>query len=189
MTALPIKRSKLSVIIIEKKGGGIDTIFLRDKDFKFCLNCRECMQNPGPNPEPCVQIDTMKEIVEKLECADALVLASPTNLGSVTALFKRFMERLSVYAYWSWGSPAPKYRKDNIPKKEKKKALLVSSSAAPGILSRWFFSTIRQLKYTARIIGANPIGIINNGLIAMSSDKKLTEKDIKKIKKQADKIL
>ena len=49
-----------------KKGGGIDTIFLRDKDFKFCLNCRECMQNPGPNPEPCVQIDTMKEIVEKI---------------------------------------------------------------------------------------------------------------------------
>lgn len=174
---------------LRKKGAEIDTIFLRDEDFKFCLNCRECMQKPGNNPEPCVQIDAMKEIVEKLELADALVLASPTNLGSVTALFKRFMERLSVYAFWPWGAASPKYRKDVLPKKEKKKALLVSSSAAPGILSRCFFSTIRQLKYTARIIGANPVGIINNGLIAMSSNKKLIEKDIKKIKKQADKIL
>lgn len=174
---------------LRKKGAEIDTISLRDEDFHFCLNCRECMQKPGNNPEPCVQIDAMKEIVEKLECAYALVLASPTNLGSVTALFKRFMERLSVYAYWPWGAPAPKYRKDGLPKKDQKKALLVSSSAAPSIIARWFFSTIRQLKYTARIIGANPIGIINNGMIAMSSDKKLTDKEIKKIKIEADKLL
>lgn len=174
---------------LRKKGAKIDAIFLRKEDFHFCLNCRECMQKTGPNPEPCIQIDAMKIIVEKLEHADAYVFASPTNLGSVTALFKRFMERLSVYAYWPWGAASPKYRKDVLPKKERKKALLVSSSAAPGILSRWFFSTIRQLKYTARIIGANPIGIINNGLIAMSSDKKLNSKDINKIKKQADKLL
>jgi len=78
------------------------------------------MQKPGPNPEPCVQIDAMKEIVEKLERADALVLASPTNLGSVTSLFKRFMERLSVYAFWPWGAASPKYRKDVLPKNQRK---------------------------------------------------------------------
>lgn len=174
---------------LEKKGAEVEIIFLRNEDFHFCLNCRECMQKSGTTPEPCIQIDSMKKIVEKLEFADAYVFASPTNLGSVTALFKRFMERLSVYAYWPWGAPSPKYRKDGIPKKEQKKALLVSSSAAPRILARWFFSTIRQLKYTARIIGANPVSIINNGLVAMSSDKILFEKNIKKIKEEADKLL
>lgn len=170
------------------KGAEIDSILLRDENFHFCLNCRECMQKKGNDPEPCVQIDAMAKIVEKLECADAYVLASPTNLGSATAIFKRFMERLSVYAYWPWGAPSPKYRKDNL-KGERKKALIVSSSAAPGILARWFFSTIRQLKYTARIIGANHVGIINNGMIAKVQNTKLTDKEIKKIKKQAEKLL
>ena len=174
---------------LRNKDVEIEIIVLREEEFQYCLNCRECMQKSGSKPEPCVQIDSMKEIIEKLEHADAYVFASPTNLGSVTAIFKLFMERLSVYAYWPWGAAAPTYRKDGIPKKDQKKALLVSSSAAPGILARWFFSTIRQLKYTARIIGANPVGIINNGMIATSSNKKLTDKEIMKIKKQTGKLL
>lgn len=81
----------------------------------------------------------MEHIVQRIEKADAFVLASPTNLGSVTAIFKRFMERLAVYAYWPWGAPSPKHRKDSVAKKDSKKALLVTSSAAPGIIADGFF--------------------------------------------------
>lgn len=171
------------------EGAHVKTIMLRDVDIDFCFNCRECMQKPGDAPEPCVQKDAMGQIVEKIEGADAFVLAAPTNLGSVTAIFKRFMERLSVYAYWPWGAPSPKFRKDEVPDIYRKKALIVTSSAAPGILARWFFGTTRQLKYTAKIIGADTIGILNTGLIAGSNHADLPDSTVRKIKKLIRKLL
>ena len=93
----------------------------------------------------------MQELIDKIERADCYILAAPTNFGSVTAIFKRFMERLAVYAYWPWDINGPQYRKAQAPKK---KALLVSSCAAPGILGRWIFGTDKQLKVTAKTIGA-----------------------------------
>ena len=171
------------------EGVDVETIMLRNETIDFCLNCRECMQEVGNAPEPCVQKDAMEEIVKKIEAADAYVLASPTNLGSVTAIFKRFMERLSVYAYWPWGVPYPKFRKDEVPDIYRKKALLVTSSAAPGILARWFFGTTRQLKYTAKIIGADTVGILNTGLIAKETHADLPEGTVRKIKKLVGKLL
>ena len=85
-------------------------------------------------------------LIDKIEQADAYILASPTNMGSVTAIFKRFMERLAVYAFWPWEMNAPQMRKADSPRK---KALLVSSCAAPGILGRLLYSTRKQLKMTA----------------------------------------
>ena len=159
---------------------GIDTeiILLRDQEIHFCLNCRECMQKPGPDPEPCVQHDAMDSIVAKIEAADGYILAAPTNLGSATALFKRFMERLAVYAYWPWGGPAPKYRKDNAPRK---KAVIITSSSAPGFLGRWLFGTSRQLKYTARIMGADHVGTLYSGLIANEAHAELPNSTNKKV--------
>lgn len=146
-----------------RAGAQVETVFLRDYPIEFCLNCRECMQVPGDAPGVCVHRDGMQALVEKLEQADAFILASPTNLGSVTAVFKRFMERLAVYAYWPWGANAPKFRKVSMPKK---KALLVSSCAAPGFIGRWIYSTHRQLKMTAEVLGAESVGSLFTGMIA-----------------------
>ena len=104
------------------RGAEVEEIILRDHEINFCLNCRECMQNPGTDPQSCVQADMMKDIVQKLENADAYILATPTNLGTVTAIFKRFMERLAVDEYWPWGAPAPKNRKNDT---QRKKAVLI----------------------------------------------------------------
>jgi len=57
----------------------------------------------------------------------------------------------------------PQYRTAQAPKK---KALLVSSCAAPGILGRWFFGTDKQLKMTAKTIGAEVVGTLFTGMIA-----------------------
>ncbi len=40
----------------------------------------------------------MRDLIARIEATDALILASPTNFSLVTAVFKRFMERLVVYA-------------------------------------------------------------------------------------------
>ena len=133
----------------------VEVVQLRAVPIEFCLNCRACTQEPGTAPGTCVHRDAMGVLVQKIESADGFVLASPTNLGTATALFKRFMERLVVYAYWPWGADYPKFRKSGTPQK---RAILVSSCAAPGVLGRWLYGTRRQLAMTAQVIGADVVG-------------------------------
>ena len=154
-------------------GGEIEVVQLRNYPIEFCLNCRECTQHPGTAPGQCAHSDGMAALIDKIEFADAYILASPTNFSSVTAVFKRFMERLVVYAYWPWGTATPKFRKAGLPLK---KAVLVTSSAAPGILGRWMFATRGQLNMTARTIGAAAIGTIYPGLIAKDRHTRLPDK-------------
>jgi NAD(P)H-dependent FMN reductase len=146
---------------LQQSGATTEAIELRHYPIDFCLNCRECMRSPGSKPGSCVLDDAMSALVERIEAADAFVLAAPTNLGSVTALFKRFMERLAVYAIWPEGQPAPALRKAGL---APKKALLISSSAAPALVGRWLFSSCRQLRMTARCIGAKPVATLFCGL-------------------------
>ena len=146
-------------------GATIEIIRLRDFPIEFCRNCRQCTQVPGEAPGECVHQDGMRELIDKIEAADGYILASPTNFSSVTALFKRFMERLVVYAFWPWGAHAPKFRK----KKATKRAILIASSAAPGFIGRLFYTTVKQLKITAKTIGAKPTASIFVG--QMSQEK------------------
>lgn len=140
---------------LETAGGEVEVIRLRDYPIEFCLNCRTCAQQPGEIPGKCVHNGGMQALIDKIEQANGYILASPTNFGSATALFKRFMERLMVYAYWPWGTNAPRFRKENTPRK---KAILVSSCAAPGVIGRLFFGAHKQLKLTAQLIGADVVG-------------------------------
>lgn len=158
---------------LRDSGAAVETIVLRDYPIEFCLNCRSCTQQPGTAPGHCVHNDGMRELVDKIEQADAYILAAPTNFGSVTAVFKRFMERLIVYGYWPWGTPAPKDRKKDVPKK---RALLISSAAAPRLMGRWLFQSSKQLKMTAKVIGAKPIGTLFTGLIAGAPDVRYPER-------------
>jgi len=147
----------------QSRGAEVETVLLRDYPIAFCRNCRECTQQPGDSPGLCVQLDGMYDLINKIELADAYILAAPTNIRSVTAIFKRFMERLTVYAYWPWGMPAPRFRKAKSPRK---RAVLISSCAAPGFLGRWIYSSRRQLGMTAKVIGADTVGVLFTGLVA-----------------------
>ena len=170
---------------VRDKGDEVEVILLREYHIEFCLNCRECTQLPGEAPGICVQQDGMQALVDKIEQADGYIFAAPTNFGSVTALFKRFMERLVVYGYWPWGMHAPRFRKANLPKK---KAVLVSSCAAPGFIGRWLFGTYKQLNVTAQTVGAEAVGTLFTGLISDEPYAKLSARVQAKIQKLATKI-
>lgn len=172
--------------VLQSAGADVEVILLREYPIQFCLNCRECTQQPGESPGRCVQDDRMAALLDKIEQADAYVLASPTNFGSVTAIFKRFMERLIVYAYWPWEQNAPQFRKVNV---KKKKAILISSCAAPGLMGRVLYSTHKQLKMTAKTLGAQTVGSLFTGLISKEPKPQLTEKIHNKIQKLAAKLL
>jgi len=176
---------EVAVQTASEAGATIEVIHLRDFPIEFCRNCRHCTQVPGKAPGECVHQDGMRELINKIEAADGYILASPTNFSSVTALFKRFMERLVVYAYWPWGSHAPEFRI----KKATKKAILIASSAAPGFLGRLFYATLKQLKMTAKTIGAKPIGSIFIGLMSQQEHSKLPEKTQERVRTMVRKLM
>lgn len=171
---------------LEEAGAQVETLELRDKSIDFCLNCRACTQQPGITPGECMIDDAMSEIVDKIEASDAFIFAAPTNFGSVTAVFKRFMERLIVYGYWPWGQAGPKFRKATEPQK---KALLITSCAAPGIMGRLTYSTPKQLRYAAKVVGAKPVALVNPGLVSQEPGPVLSKRMIRRTEKLARKLL
>jgi multimeric flavodoxin WrbA len=143
-----------------EKGAETTTFYLTDKHIEFCTNCRQCMQTPGEERGKCPQQDDMEPIMQAIDEAEAVVLGSPVNFYNVTAIFRRFMERLIGYAYWPWGQNAPKGRKTKMTKK----AVLVASSAAPGIFIPIVTGAPRALKSTGKIFGAKTVGHLWIGL-------------------------
>jgi multimeric flavodoxin WrbA len=117
----------------------------------------------------------MVPILDQIDFADGLVLASPVNFYNVTAVTRRFMERLIVYGYWPWGTSAPKFRIA----KSGKKAVLVTSSAAPALIGKFFFRpAVTALKAIAQCFGAQVVAKLYFGLAAQQPDAVLNEKDL-----------
>ncbi len=145
-----------------EKGATTHTIYLTEQHIEFCRNCRTCVQTPGPERGKCPQQDDLELILEEIVAADAVVLGSPVNCGNVTAIFRRFMERIIGFDYWPWGQNAPKSRGTL----RTRKAALVASSAMPGFFIPLFTGTATALRITARMMGAKPVGTMWIGLAA-----------------------
>ncbi|MDR3725835.1 MAG: flavodoxin family protein, partial [Terracidiphilus sp.] len=145
-----------------EKGAATATFYLTEQHLEFCTNCRQCTQAPGEERGKCQQQDDLEPMLQQIEAADALVLGSPVNYYNVTAIFRRFMERLVGYAYWPWKQAVPKWRK----KTPSKKAVLIASSAAPGFFIPIATGAARALRLTAKTLGAKPIGHMWIGLVA-----------------------
>ena len=143
-------------------GGEVEKLYLTDTQVEFCTNCRLCTQKPGSARGICPVADEMARVLDLVEGCQALVLASPTNFGSVTAVMKRFVERLVCYAYWPWGTLAPRVRSQEKPRR----AVLVAASAAPAVIARFFTPVVKTLKQSAELLGARCIGTIFVGLAA-----------------------
>ncbi|MCE5200207.1 MAG: flavodoxin family protein [Armatimonadota bacterium] len=137
-------------------------VFLPDVDIEFCTNCRACMQEPGDEPGRCIHNDAMAELLDACVHADGIVLASPVNMGAVTAIMKRFMERLVALGYWPWGTPAPKMREGITPKS----AVLVITSAAPTIAWRvGRFTAETTMRNVAKMLNAKRVRVLKYGLM------------------------
>jgi multimeric flavodoxin WrbA len=170
--------SAVSEILAAAAQCGVQTskISLTDVHVEFCANCRSCTQEPGADPGRCVLEDDMRSIIDEIRRSDGLVLGSPVSFGDITAITKRFQERLVCYAYWPWDPPgAPALRNKALTKR----AVLVTSSAAPTLMGRLLFKAPGTLKRMAKILGAKPIGTLYVGLV-MGQQPKLPEAALKK---------
>ena len=159
-----------------EEGAEVAKVYLLDKQIEFCRNCRICTQQPGLQRGRCCINDDMAGVLDEIECSDALVLGSPMNFGTVTALMKRFTERLVCFAYWPWGTNAPKMRNTE----RKRRAVVVASSAAPSLIARLSSKLVRLLKETAGVLGAKTIGVLFIGLAAREEEQQIGERTRKK---------
>ncbi|NVN89674.1 MAG: flavodoxin family protein [Desulfuromonadales bacterium] len=173
-------------ILAAAREAGADTekILLMDRRIEFCTNCRTCTQQAGAGRGACATVDDMGPILDRIEASDAIVLASPMNFGTVTAIMKRFIERLACYAYWPWGQPSPKMRNQL----KGKRAVLVASSAAPALLARLLSKIVGSLKQAADVLGAKTIGVLFMGLAAQQPHQELGERTREKARKLGKKL-
>lgn len=151
-------------ILASARAEGAETrkIYLLDADIQFCRNCRTCTQDPREGRGTCPITDDMKGILDEIERSDAFILASPMNFWSVTAVTKRFIERLVCFAYWPWGAPGPAERS----KLKKKRAVVVATSAAPALLARSVTRMVGLLKRAASLLGARQTAVLFVGMAA-----------------------
>lgn len=70
------------------KNHQVETIYLADKDIRFCKGCLACVQT-----NKCIIQDDMAELVEKVKNADVLVFASPVYYFSICGQLKTFLDR------------------------------------------------------------------------------------------------
>jgi len=160
-----------------QKGKKTEKIYLTEKRIEFCANCRFCAKDdPKKIRGKCVFTDDMDDILTKIESADSLVMGAPTNFGGVTAIMKRFVERLIAYAYWPWDKLSPELRI----KEHKKKAILLTSTACPALIARFLMPCpIKTLKTAAGAMGAKPVRILHLGSVCFSEKQKLDDKQLR----------
>lgn len=154
-------------------GAEVQVFRLAERNVLFCDNCRACAQAPGTKRGSCHLADEMNEMLDAMEAADGLILAAPVNCFNVNALTRRFLERLTPYAYWPWGAKAPVMRL----KPGAKKAVLITSSAMPSFFGRLATGALRALKFIALGVGARTVGTLFIGLASMEPKPPLPPRD------------
>lgn len=173
---------------IKEANHDVEKIYLIDKQVTFCTNCRICMNEDSIlQAGKCEIDDDMNELLEKIQTADILIMAAPINLGAVTAIMKRFVERFAVFAYWPWqGQIAPKPRKTPT----NKKSLIITSSTMPGILLRLTApNVLNVMKEAAKYIGFGKIYKHAFGLIGINGNFSPSKKQIQKAYNLGKKLL
>lgn len=159
-----------------QQGAETAIIRLMDRHIEFCTNCRSCTQAPGNTRGVCPLPDEMSAILDEIAAADGFILASPMNFFTVTAVMKRFIERLVCFAYWPWGAKVPKNRK--VP--QDKRAVLVMSSAAPALLGRYFTKMAHLMKTVSRLLGAPRPDILWIGIAAQQPQPRISGRMLQK---------
>ncbi len=77
----------------EESGNQTELIYLRDKKIGYCMACYHCKEKGV-----CIIKDDVAEILEKMNDADVIVMASPVYFYSIDAQMKALIDR--VVAQW-----------------------------------------------------------------------------------------
>jgi multimeric flavodoxin WrbA len=167
-----------------EKGAVTHSVYLTERQIEFCTNCRQCVQQPSAERGKCAQQDDLDALLQEIEAANAVVLASPVNYYNVTAIYRRFLERLIGCTYWPWGQNGPGLRS----KQQPRKAVLVASAGMPGLLIPIATGAPKALRLTAKMLGARPVGSLWIGLASGEPYPALSARTIGKARRMGMKL-
>jgi multimeric flavodoxin WrbA len=88
---------------LEIRGTDLERLHLREQGIQDCTGCFACLRTGE-----CVLPDAMNEICRRMRAADGFVVGCSVRNGYVTALYKRFFERIT-YPLGFTGDLAGKY--------------------------------------------------------------------------------
>lgn len=115
---------------LAERGAQVERLRLKDLEILDCTGCFTCLRTGT-----CVLADSMNDICEKIRRTDCLVLGCSVRNGTFTALYKRFLERIT-YPICFTGDLYDKYTLSvsavgiMTGKKETRKVLGLASSGA-----------------------------------------------------------
>jgi multimeric flavodoxin WrbA len=177
----------IDVILSSAQQAGAETakIYLIDKHIEFCTNCRSCTQEKGARRGACPLADDMHSILDELESSDAIVLGTSVNFYTVTAVMKKFLERLVCYAWWPWGMLSPKVRAQE----KSRRAVVVISSAAPSLMIRLRTGILGLMKTAAGMLGAETIGVLTIGIAARAQKQDISGRILNKARLLGTKLV
>ena len=156
-----------------EEGAETTTVYLIDEPIEFCTNCRSCTQEPGDGHGVCPTKDGMAALLDLIDQHDAVVLGSPMNFFTVTAVMKRFIERLVCFSYWPWGAGIPKAR-PYVGKR--KRGLVIISTAAPSLMIMPFSHIAKIMKAAALLLCGQKPKMLWIGLAAVKPHAVLSDK-------------
>ncbi len=94
----PRKKGNTDILVdnvclgIQSQGLEVEKIYLSDYKFEPCIGCEGCSKTCK-----CVLKDDMQVIYKKLDESHGIILGSPTYFYNVSALTKKFIDRLYAY--------------------------------------------------------------------------------------------
>jgi multimeric flavodoxin WrbA len=88
------------------EGAKTEIVHLYDIDYKGCSSCLSCKLKGGASYGRCAVRDGLTPFLDEIRNADALILGSPNYIGSPSAAFKAFLERLT-YPYVAYSTTMP----------------------------------------------------------------------------------
>ena len=150
-----------------------DEIVLPNDFDKFCFGCANCILK---GEDTCPHHNEVKNIVERIEKADIIILATPVFVGSCSSSMKALLDHLAYM--WLVHRPNEKMFK--------KTGLIITSAGGSGVKS-----TVKLLKTNLFYLGVP--SIYNYGVTTMKmggnyADYKKKDKIKKQVSKKAEKV-
>jgi multimeric flavodoxin WrbA len=85
--------AKRFIVTAEKSGAKVKSYILNDLKYRGCQGCMACKTKL----EKCVLQDDLAEVLEAVQQADVLVMASPVYYGDISSQLKGFIDRTFSY--------------------------------------------------------------------------------------------
>lgn len=177
--ASPWRNGNISVMLdavayeMDERGWEVDVDYVDELVVHPCMGCMKCRAEK----ECCLGRDDAHRIASRLAGYDLFVIGAPCYWGNMPGTLKVLFDRM-VYAMVDTEAAGllP------VPLLKGKRAIIVTASATPSPLNRWFGQTsgvVKSLKSIFRQCGVKIIGTYQKG--ATRKSPLPTERDLRKV--------